>query len=908
MAIRQPLLGAIAAWLLCFTACQEIDRQQPAAVAVQFTTSVSSSLSHGGGRGEASTRTRSEALHPSSPSRAYNDTWEPADEVGIFMLAASGTSGADVPGLTDGNHHYATDNETDAKSVGLVAGTDPLYFPVDGSDVRFVSYGPYRDDLTDRIYPVNVGGTTPQVLSDLDLIYHCDADDASYNKYSTSVPLTFKHQLSKITISVTLGEGAPDIDFSDRPGLSISGMPTTAVFDLNSGSLSTLGGTDASITPAVNSSSDEVQAIFEAILVPHSGSEADTDGRVFTFSFGGIDYVYTLGSDREFVAGAAYLYNFKISANRVVLNEATLVDWKQGVVKWGGYLLTATTTEFDVTKLGVNKNTGVPFQVDFRTTATGSAPKVITSTTRDANGEEVDWITMSLSESTISNGWKHWTLTFEVPRNPYNSARTGYIITTIEGLTITITVTQDAGEGLQVFLANPTTAAISLGYAPSTGSFAFGTNSAQAPVIKYSTTGNWEDATETVPSECDWFTVGITTKSTYVNSSNSNLNDNRYTTTYSYTINPSSRTSRGGLYVHARVEDDPNTDKMYKVTQNPIQITTQNTTYVADGMSNCYVVGGGGTVVFRVTRAYSNALTSILRVGGMYDGEFYLEKVWEDAAVVDYVSSKVEYSGVDGVVTIKATKNPGNAVVALKRKDTGAIVWSYHIWRSDVGTINNWMDRSLGATGNTPTNATATLAAGGLYYQWGRKDPFPKTTSLADDYGGEPSYWIRANQLESTAYDVITSIRKPGYFITNDRWSGSEGSVSWNTSSGQKTIYDPCPSGYRVPHYTAWNISSEINNDNWSSVPGTSQKFGYSAAYGGYYISGGCRKFSDASLHTHFAMINHWSHVYDQYDTENAKYRGYSLFLSVTYPSLKWGFFLGQTWTTNGYMVRCRRE
>jgi hypothetical protein len=95
-------------------------------------------------------------------------------------------------------------------------------------------------------------------------------------------------------------------------------------------------------------------------------------------------------------------------------------------------------------------------------------------------------------------------------------------------------------------------------------------------------------------------------------------------------------------------------------------------------------------------------------------------------------------------------------VVAIKKDGTDEIVWSYHIWvtgydpkasdatypnpynRNNNGKRFVFMDRNLGAKeeGQTYLDNDANNNAG-LYYQWGRKDPFPST---GDPNPNDPSY------------------------------------------------------------------------------------------------------------------------------------------------------------------------
>ena len=80
------------------------------------------------------------------------------------------------------------------------------------------------------------------------------------------------------------------------------------------------------------------------------------------------------------------------------------------------------------------------------------------------------------------------------------------------------------------------------------------------------------------------------------------------------------------------------------------------------------------------------------------------------------------------VFTVDKTmaRTGGNAVIGYLDPATGLVKWSWHIWVTDrevtltAANGYEWMDRNLGALNNTP----GAVANRGLFYQWGRKDPF----------------------------------------------------------------------------------------------------------------------------------------------------------------------------------------
>lgn len=83
-------------------------------------------------------------------------------------------------------------------------------------------------------------------------------------------------------------------------------------------------------------------------------------------------------------------------------------------------------------------------------------------------------------------------------------------------------------------------------------------------------------------------------------------------------------------------------------------------------------------------------------------------------------------------ITTSADIPEGNAVVAILSND-GRIRWSYHFWVTSYNPDNGgpvfplspnhlFMDRNIGSNGD---HTTLNPEGVGMYYQWGRKDPFP---------------------------------------------------------------------------------------------------------------------------------------------------------------------------------------
>lgn len=154
----------------------------------------------------------------------------------------------------------------------------------------------------------------------------------------------------------------------------------------------------------------------------------------------------------------------------------------------------------------------------------------------------------------------------------------------------------------------------------------------------------------------------------------------------------------------------------------------------------------------------------------------------------------------------------GNVKIGAFDKD-GNVLWSWHIWVTDKprnqGYANGYvsLDRNLGAVTADYKNFKRGYSHwSGFYYQFGRKDPIYRPS--VDD--GLSSEWP-INKVGHPV-SVAEAHRNPvTYYFdennaagTNGHWTTDENSeYFWGFRSVRddviKTLYDPCPPGYRVP-------------------------------------------------------------------------------------------------------------
>ena len=241
--------------------------------------------------------------------------------------------------------------------------------------------------------------------------------------------------------------------------------------------------------------------------------------------------------------------------------------------------------------------------------------------------------------------------------------------------------------------------------------------------------------------------------------------------------------------------------------------------------ANCYIVYEAGKYSFPVT-VKGNSNESVGSVAS-------LEILWQTTMSSSYSSGNSPI--IPSVVLVDGTCQfeiinfiDGNAVIAAKSSN-GTILWSWHIWacagynpsnsayqqvyNNNAGTV---MDRNLGALSATANDAK-TL---GLYYQWGRKDPFTGPATIATTYTGVstyPSPWAKV--ACSSSYGTVDyAVKHPTTFITKNTdgdWMYSENTGLWSSST--KTMYDPCPPGWRVPKGGTSGL--------WATASGQTQSF-----------------------------------------------------------------------------------
>ena len=250
--------------------------------------------------------------------------------------------------------------------------------------------------------------------------------------------------------------------------------------------------------------------------------------------------------------------------------------------------------------------------------------------------------------------------------------------------------------------------------------------------------------------------------------------------------------------------------------------------------------------------------------------------VWaDDAGLVQFGATKIVHDASNNAfvqfeVPAANIKN-GNAVIAVMKN--GTVVWSWHLWFIHDDVLNttacwnyqnkeyDFTEESLGMkytswTGTTYTSPRSVkvkveqkVENGGVkkigiltitqkpnstrqgittFYQFGRKDAFPAVDAIAEG---------AFNKNAGNNMSIQNGIQHPENFYTNgsswesnppagysyyNLWSANNTTTGFNDNAVVKTVYDPCPVGFKIPASNAFTgFTTDGQNFGPINVTGT---------------------------------------------------------------------------------------
>ncbi len=214
----------------------------------------------------------------------------------------------------------------------------------------------------------------------------------------------------------------------------------------------------------------------------------------------------------------------------------------------------------------------------------------------------------------------------------------------------------------------------------------------------------------------------------------------------------------------------------------------------------------------------------------------YVSVLWQSSqAPVTYArlidGSKVEFHVKEDTNDVDGDESyddivEGNAVIAAY-DSSGTVLWSWHIWVVDYSVDDSTvelngitlMDRNIGALTNATTNSETIIKSYGMYYQWGRKDPFYRpyyydasgsSDGVMINKSGSSTYITYASSTSTKGTEDYATTYPLTYLLgvedsTYDWVYSDHSDALW---SDVKNINDPCPKGWKVASSAAFeNLS-----------------------------------------------------------------------------------------------------
>lgn len=225
--------------------------------------------------------------------------------------------------------------------------------------------------------------------------------------------------------------------------------------------------------------------------------------------------------------------------------------------------------------------------------------------------------------------------------------------------------------------------------------------------------------------------------------------------------------------------------------------------------ANTYIVSSEGEYSFDACKPNGEIIPGIESAGWIWATKA------EETSTEQELVSDVRYE--NGKIYFTATGNRGNAVVAAFNANNES-VWVWLLWFTEQPEDKDFeggaqfMDRFMGATSANEADGKKTW--GVILYQWGR--PVPLFGGYEDEWDingetlNEAYKWTVLNpdynyewKVEKNNATMSESIAAPTTFFagSNGNWLATQDPSLWEE---EKTVYDPCPAGYKLPAFTDW--------------------------------------------------------------------------------------------------------
>ncbi|KAA6317314.1 Serine/threonine-protein kinase pkn1, partial [termite gut metagenome] len=240
------------------------------------------------------------------------EKWEVGDFIGVYMKE-NGESLADNAIIGNVVNHKYMSTKDGKNSIFIAASEkDEIYYPYNNQAVSFVAYYPYKEIITDYLYPIDISNQKDP--TQVDLLY---ATLENKSAESMNVPLTFHHQLTKLVLNLE-----PNLEeMNDYLGgikVIANGFYSKANFSLVNKKISDL---EETISISAKTAPDGRRV--EVILIPQT---TGTDTYIEFDLFGKIAR-WNISANKVFEAGKQYEYTLYLGKPWVEVGGEEISSW-----------------------------------------------------------------------------------------------------------------------------------------------------------------------------------------------------------------------------------------------------------------------------------------------------------------------------------------------------------------------------------------------------------------------------------------------------------------------------------------------------------------------------------------------------------------------------------------------------
>jgi formylglycine-generating enzyme required for sulfatase activity len=264
----------------------------------------------------AESELRFQAAVENGKNRAVGTSWEPGDNIGIYMLERGGNAPTEVV-----NRQYRTVAGNGIFTPGN-SGEDILL----NRAVDFVAYYPHTRAMNGFLYPVDVSSNKQADPSAIDLLTTVERVPADQN--TNPVDLRFKHRLSGAILTLIPGQ---NVQAGELAGLRavITGQTLLGDYDVLRNTLSPSTAAGAVNQPIEFEMADNGQS-GQALILP--AEEGGTGRRIeITLSGTSETFPMRISDDKKFSSGVRYLFTIRVNrtSDGIVLEPdltGTIID------------------------------------------------------------------------------------------------------------------------------------------------------------------------------------------------------------------------------------------------------------------------------------------------------------------------------------------------------------------------------------------------------------------------------------------------------------------------------------------------------------------------------------------------------------------------------------------------------